>query len=179
MLYRAIQEDYKGYDTIKNALFFLALTALRPINIRNLEWEWVDIDNSLIIYPSLATKTKKEYRLPLTLKMKELLFKQQINAKGSRYVFPSPFDMDKKISDATLNLAHKRLGFVDHNAHGWRSSFSTICYERQKEHGFSFEVIETQLMHTVGSKVTRAYLRSDFLEERRELLEWWEKTLEE
>ncbi len=179
VLYRAIQEDYKGYDTIKNALIFLSLTALRPINIRNLEWEWVDIDNSLIVYPPEATKIKKEYRLPLTLKLRELLFKQQINAKNSKYVFPSPLNKNKKISDATLNIAHKRLGFNDHNAHGWRSSFSTICYERQKEHGFSFEVIETQLMHSIGNKVTRAYMRSDFLEERRELLEWWEKTLEE
>jgi integrase len=111
--------------------------------------------------------------------LKELLFRQQINAKDSKYVFPSPLNKNKKISDVTPNIAHKRLGFPDHNAHGLRSSFSTICYEHQREHSFSAEVIETQLAHKMGSKITRAYLRSDFLEERRELMEWWELLLEE
>jgi len=69
------------------------------------------------------------------------------------------------------------MGIEDHNAHGWRSSFSTICYEKQREHGFGYEVIESQLAHKVGSSVKMAYLRSDFIEERRELLRWWEEFL--
>ncbi|WP_201333216.1 hypothetical protein [Nitratiruptor sp. YY09-18] len=68
------------------------------------------------------------------------------------------------MSENTLNVAHKRLGITNYNAHGWRSSFSTICYEHQKEHGMSAEVIEAQLHHQIGSSVTRAYMRSDFLE---------------
>jgi len=82
------------------------------------------------------------------------------------------------MSENTLNHAHKRLGIEDHNAHGWRSAFSTICYEKQREHGFGYEVIESQLAHKVGGSVKMAYLRSDFLEERRELLEWWERFLQ-
>jgi integrase len=82
----------------------------------------------------------------------------------------------KRMSENTLNQAIKKMGY-NHRAHGWRASFSTLCYEHQKEHGFSSEVIETQLAHSVGNKVTRAYMRSDFLEERRELLQWWEKFL--
>ena len=54
---------------------------------------------------------------------------------------------------------------LDITAHGFRSSFSTLCYENQRLHGFSYEVIETQLAH----KVVRAYMRSDFLEERKQL----------
>jgi integrase len=69
----------------------------------------------------------------------------------------------------------KRAGINNHKPHGFRSSFSTLAYEHQKQHGFSSEVIETQLSHSVGNKVTRAYMRSDFLEERRGLMEWWEK----
>ena len=51
--------------------------------------------------------------------------------------------------------------------------------QKQKEHGFSQAVIESQLAHTIGNKVTQAYMRSDFLEERKKLLEWWYKFLEE
>jgi len=49
--------------------------------------------------------------------------------------------------------------------------------EHQKEHGCSREAIEAQLHHTIGSKVTQSYLRSDFLEERRKLMRWWEEYL--
>jgi len=94
----------------------------------------------------------------------------------NKYVFCSPINFARKMSENTLNQAIKNLGY-NHRAHGWRASFSTFAYEHQKEHGFSSEVIETQLAHAIGNKVTRAYLRSDFLEERRKLLEWWEKFL--
>ena len=64
-----------------------------------------------------------------------------------------------------LNYALKSMD-LDITAHGFRSSFSTLCYENQRLHGFSYEVIETQLAHKVGNKVVRAYMRSDFLEEK-------------
>jgi len=69
----------------------------------------------------------------------------------------------------------KKLGYQGiHTPHGWRSSFQTIAAEKYKEHKFPFEVIESQLHHKIGDKVTQAYLRTDFLDERRELLKWWE-----
>ena len=82
------------------------------------------------------------------------------------------------MSENTLNFALKRLVYDNHHSHGFRSSFSTICYEKQKEHGFSEAVIEAQLAHTIGNKIVQAYMRSDFLEERRKLLEWWYEFLE-
>ena len=39
--------------------------------------------------------------------------------------------------------------------------------------GSDFAVVEYSLAHMVGSKVTRAYLRTDYLEERRELMQEW------
>jgi len=118
-------------------------------------------------------KNKEAFRLPLTPALVEIVKKAKEINNGSEYLFFSPLNKDKMLSDSILNIAHKRLGFAEHNAHGWRSAFSTICYENIKEHGYEYEVIETQLAHKIGNKVTRAYLRSDFLEERRELLGWW------
>jgi integrase len=168
-------EEYPGYEITKLALKFLALTALRPGNVQKLEVEW--IKNNMIVFPANAMKIKKEFRLPLTDTLKNIIQEALKINKKSKYLFPAITDKNKHLSENTLNLAHKRLGIVEHNAHGWRSAFATICYEKQKEHGFSSEVIETQLAHVIGSKVTRAYMRSDFLEERRKLLEWWEKFL--
>ncbi len=80
------------------------------------------------------------------------------------HVFSSPVAPSKQMSENTLNYAYKRLEIEDDNVHGWRSSFSTICYEKQREYGFGFELIESQLAHKVGGSVKMAYLRSDFLE---------------
>ncbi|AZV46887.1 hypothetical protein C3L23_06245 [Nautilia sp. PV-1] len=176
-MYKDFFADYKGYNHILNALKFLALTALRPGNVRNLRWEWVDLDKKVVIYPASAMKAKEEFRLPLTDTLVKIL-KEQAYIKGSKkgVVFFGR-DFNKEMSDATLIRHIKRKGY-NHTAHGFRASFSTICYEKQKDHGFPAEVIETQLAHVIGNKVTRAYMRSDFLEERRKLLEWWEEFLE-
>ncbi len=174
IIYKLLNE-YPGYEIIKFALKFLALTALRPGNVQKLEVEW--IKDNIIVFPASAMKTKKEFRLPLTDTLKNIIEEALKINNESKYLFPAITDKNKPLSENTLNLAHKRLGIVEHNAHGWRSAFATICYEKQKEHGFSSEVIETQLAHAIGNKVTRAYMRSDFLEERRKLLEWWERFL--
>ena len=178
---RAIFKQLREYSGIATrlALEFLALTALRPGNIRNLKWEWVDLDKRVIVFPKAAMKGRVEYRLPFTERLAAILREIKDYTGKSQFVFCSPVAPRKQLSENTLNYAHKRLGIEEHSAHGWRSSFSTICYEKQREHGFGYEVIESQLAHKIGSDVKLAYLRSDFLEERRELLEWWERFLED
>lgn len=162
-------------ELTKNALKFLMLTALRAGNIRNLVWKWVDLKKGVIVFPAEIMKNRDEFRLPLTNTLKNVLNTQK-ELTESEFVFPSPIAPSKRMSENTLRFALKRMD-LDIVPHGFRSSFSTICYEKQKEHGFSMEVIENQLSHKVGNAVTRAYLRSDFLEERRELLIWWEEFL--
>jgi integrase len=175
---KKLYKDIQSYPSVnKFALEFLALTALRPGNIQNLKWEWIDWDKKIINFPAEVMKIRKDYRLPLTESLIHILEEmKQISLSINIYVFCSPVNFAKRMSENTLNQAIKKMGY-NHRAHGWRASFSTLCYEHQKEHGFSSEVIETQLAHSVGNKVTRAYMRSDFLEERRELLQWWEKFL--
>ena len=178
---RALYEMIVGYSgdfSTTSALRFQALSALRPGNIRNMRWEYVDMRRSVVSFPSEAMKSKMPFRLPITASMAEIIEAMRPETmQKSAYVFCSPIAPSKQMSENTLNYAHKRMGITEHNAHGWRSSFSTICYERQKEHGFGAEVIESQLSHSIGSNVKTAYLRSDFLEERRELLGWWERMI--
>jgi len=64
-----------------------------------------------------------------------------------------------------------------HSPHGWRSSLRTLTMETVEEHGFTFDIIEAQLNHKIGSNVQQAYIRTDFLKLRYELLEWWEDFL--
>ena len=63
----------------------------------------------------------------------------------------------------------KRRGVVA-RPHGFRSSLRDWIAETTNT---SYEVAEATLRHIVGGKVERAYRRTDYLEQRRDLLGHW------
>jgi integrase len=86
----------------------------------------------------------------------------------------SPNSINKPLSENAFLLLIKRIGFQEYTTtHGLRATASTALNEA----GFRAEVIEKQLAHEERNQVRKAYNRADYLEERREMLEWWaEKT---
>jgi len=178
-----IKEIYKMIIEMDNhiaskILQFQALTLVRNGNVKNLKWDYIDWDKRIIVYPKDSMKAAHSvFRLPLTDTLLEILkyFKQF--SSGKEYVFISA-QTNKQISENFLAYHYKKLGLKGiHSPHGWRSSFKTVAAEKYKEHNFPFEVIEAQLHHKIGNKVIQAYLRTDFLEERFNLLQWWEQFL--
>jgi len=175
-----LKQLYKTIVEINNPitskiLQFQALTLLRNGNMRNLKWEYVDWNKKVIIFPKESMKAAhSDFRLPLTKTLLEILEYFKPFSGDKEYVFISS-KTNKQISENFLPFQYKKLGYQGiHTPHGWRSSFQTIAAEKYKEHKFPFEVIEAQLHHKIGSKVTQSYLRTDFFDERRELLKWWE-----
>ena len=75
------------------------------------------------------------------------------------------------ISDASMALLMERKG-LEVRLHGFRSTLRVWLTESQQA---SREVAETIIAHQTGSLTERAYNRTDFLEQRRELIEAWEK----
>jgi len=73
------------------------------------------------------------------------------------------------ISDATMSRLMERRG-MEARPHGFRSSFRTWCSEKAEA---PWEIAEECLAHTTGGKVERSYKRTDFLEQRRELMQRW------
>ncbi len=176
MLYKLINE-YVGDVSTKYALLFLTHTALRSQNVRFLKWENINFDKRIVEFTKEEMKAREPFRLPLTDATINILREVEKYNSGNKYVFSSMLSKGKMLSENTLGYALKRMGIDNHTPHGFRSSFSTICYENHKLHGFSSEVIESQLAHSIGNKVKLSYLRSDFLTERRELLKWWDEWL--
>ena len=99
------------------------------------------------------------------------LIERQRSISGEReLIFPSPYYPGKSLSENTLNSALTRMGYKGlHTAHGCRSVFSTVA----NECGHDADVIERQLAHTERNEVRAAYHRSEYLAERRKLLQWW------
>jgi integrase len=67
-----------------------------------------------------------------------------------------------------------RLNF-DATAHGFRSTASTILNEA----GWRVDVIERQLAHAERNKVRAAYNRSQYLTERKEMMQWYSDFLDQ
>jgi len=172
-----IKEVYKkilsyNYEAGRYLMQFQALTALRNVGLYRLKWEYIDFEKEIITYPAGTYKDNKEaFRLPLTPTLIKILkYFKQIN---SIYVFRSEYIKEETISNK-LRKYYQKLEIKEHTPHGWRSSFRTLA--REKRAG-DFDTIEMQLTHKVGSDVTTAYMRGDLLEERRNLLIWWENFL--
>ena len=162
------------YEAGRYLMQFQALTGLRNVGLYRLKWEYIDFDKRIAIYPPNTYKdNKKPFRLPLTDTLIQILqYFKEINGSFS-YVFKNPKTKEESLSNK-LRDYYKRLEIKDHTPHGWRSSIRTLAREKRAA---DFDTIEMQLDHKVGTDVTAAYMRGDLLEERRELLIWWENFL--
>jgi integrase len=69
-----------------------------------------------------------------------------------------------------------RMGYHSKaTVHGFRATASTILNEM----GFKADVIERQLAHAERNKVRAAYHRSEYLDERRKVMQVWADYLDE
>ncbi len=175
---QSFENLFKADITTIVALKLAPLVALRPFNLCSLEWSEINFEKEYIDITANKMKTKKDFILPLSKQAIEILKSiEPFSAHKSKYVFPSPTSNLKNINDATINHALKKLGYKDrHCTHGFRSTFSTICHEKVKEHQFSSDIIESCLAHEEQNQVKASYNRSSkmkYFEEKKELMQWW------
>jgi integrase len=79
----------------------------------------------------------------------------------------------RRTDDTMQNLLRQKMD-LRYTVHGFRSSFMDWVAE---VHPQRLLEAERALDHQIGSQVQRAYLRTDFLEQRRELAELWARHL--
>lgn len=159
------------------ALNMIAHVFVRPHNIRHANWNDINLKDKQWVIPAKDMKTKKELIVPLSKQVIDILNEaKELNKEG--LVFPSPKGKKQPLSDGALVGALRRMGYTKEDvvAHSFRGIFSTIAHEKST---FNHDVIETQLAHSVGSKVSQAYNRAVYLKERTEMMQWYSNHLEE
>lgn len=170
---------YHGHPITRAALGLSALLMLRPGELRQCEWAWIDFDTAtLTIPPELMKRSKAEKQngaphiVPLAPQAVAILRELHPLTGDGRYCFPSVQTADRPMSENTVRSALMRLGFdsTEHTAHGFRAMARTMAAERL---GIAPEVIEAQLAHTVPDALGRAYNRTQYLEHRRSLMTKW------
>ena len=73
-------------------------------------WSEVDMQTNVWTIPGSRMKAGREHRVPLTLRMQEILKKQAENGRDTALVFPAP--RDGQFSDNTCQSAFKRDPFL-------------------------------------------------------------------
>ncbi len=141
------------------ALRFLVLTGMRSLPVRYCRLE--QIEGDVWTVPGSLMKGRKgatgSFRVPLATEALSVIELARPHARNG-FLFASP--SGKPISDMTLSMLMKRRG-LDYRPHGFRSSLRVWLAEQTDA---TSDIAETMLAHTIGSKVTRAYQRSDYLE---------------
>ena len=158
------------------ALKFSALTFCRPGEIRHAEWTEIDIANTLWRIPKEKMKAGQPHLVPLARQTLELLERLSPISCQSRFLFPSVRSPNRPMSEMTVTAALRRMGYDKQEmcAHGFRGMASTLLNEQ----GFRGDLIEKQLAHGPKDKIRAAYNHSDFLSDRRKMMEAWANYLD-
>lgn len=171
-LLRAI-DGYKGNLTTCCALRLAPIVFLRPINLRKLRWEYINLITAEIRLPGRLLKMREDLIVPLARQGVAILQEIHPLTHGTGFVFPSERKNDRPMSGNTVNGALRRLGYAtdeEMTGHGFRAMARTILDEVL---GFRVEWIDMQLAHKVKDPNGRAYNRTAFLDGRRQMMQGW------
>lgn len=162
--------NYSGSIVTRNATRLLMLTGLRTIELRASEWADIDFEKSIWSIPAGRMKMRRPHIVPLSSQAAELLREvHQLTGRG-KYVFPGRNDAGKPMSEASINQVIKRIGYAGQaTGHGFRHTMSTILHEQ----GYNTAWIETQLAHVDKNSIRGTYNHAQYLDGRREMLQWY------
>ena len=170
-LLRAI-EDYQGAIETRAALELLALTFVRPGELRAAEWVEFDLDAAVWEIPAGRMKMRRAHRVPLAARAVAALKELRKSTGQGKFLFPSVRSVARCMSENTLNAALRRMGFKneDMTSHGFRASASSMLNESGL---WNADAIERQLAHVDVDSVRRVYARAEFWDERVRMMTWW------
>jgi integrase len=165
-------------QSVKTALMLVPHLLLRPGEVAELKWEYIDFDERLITIPAEAMKIKKKiHHVPLSNITFEIFSNLKKNSLDSPYCFPSPINKSKPIVAESLNRAIRRVGVTGEEfvIHGNRHTGATIIGNHLPH--IRRDVVDAQLHHKITG-VSGIYNRADFLEERKPMMEDWSNYLD-
>ena len=166
------------------ALKFALLCASRTSEVLKAKWSEFNGDLRLWTIPPSRMKAETEHVVYLSDPAREVL-REARKATESSYVFPSPLDPERALSDMSLLMALRRLRTGAKNADGkaqtfgdattthglCRACFSSWAYQTNAARP---DAIEATLAHAERDRVKAAYShQADLATERRALLAKW------
>jgi integrase len=163
--------SYNGDRTIQLALRLIILTMVRTVELRAARWEEFDFKQNVWLIPSERMKMRAPHLVPLSRQALAILAELKPITGSYELLFPGRSDRQKPISENTLLYALYRMGYHQRaTTHGFRALASTLLNECGL---WRPDAIERQLAHKERNAVRAAYHRSEYLEERTRMMQWW------
>ena len=166
-------DAFTGSPTVAAAIRLLPYVFCRPGELRTMRWEDVDLEGAEWRYTT--GKTDTPHLVPLSRQAVAILegLRPLTGHLPGGWVFPGGRTPLRPMSDMAMSAAYRRLGLdtrEEITPHGWRAAARTLLDERL---GYPGEVIEAQLAHAVPDPLGRAYNRTRYIDQRREMMQAW------
>lgn len=170
--------NYTGTNVVTAAMKLSAIFFCRPGELRFTQWDEINWNERQIEIPGDRMKISADNIIPLSDQAVTILETLHQERRGS-FVFYGQRSIKKPISENTVRAAVRRMGYKDDEnamtAHGFRAMARTILEEKLK---YPENLIEHQISHTVRGTHGRAYKRTTYLDERREMMQTWADCLD-
>ena len=175
--FRSRINSYGGAESTVNSIMCLFYTMLRTVEIRRMQWSFIDFENRTITFEKQTreqlkkgmrlTKKNKTHIVPMSEQVYQLLQRQKKLTGRKTYVFEAVYN-GGMMPATTINRA---LQYIMQNvtAHDFRATASTLLNEL----GYDEKWIEKQLAHQEANKTKATYDHSKHMAERRKMLQDW------
>ena len=162
------------HSLTRHAIRLLALTAVRPGELRQAPWAEFDLDHATWTIPAERMKARRPHIVPLPRQAVAIL--RQLQEITGRYtlVFAGA-NPDRPMSENTVNKALRVMGYEGlQTGHGFRHLLSTELNGR----GYNKDWIERQLAHGDSDEIRGTYNHAAYVEQRREMMQAWADSMD-
>lgn len=167
---------------VQAALELAPLLFQRPGNLMEMRWEELDLESGTWTIPSQKMKRQKAGKESGAPHIVPLARQAVVILKNLReytdnpacygWVFPGGRTCQKPLSANALRKALLDMGVSSgvQTIHGFRATARTMLDEQLK---CDWRYIEAQLAHSVRDALGRTYNRTEYLPQRREMMQQW------
>ena len=151
---------------------FILTIGGRIAPVISMQFSEIDYENAIWNIPGQKMKGGQSFRVTLCDRALEIV---QICAKRTNggFLFPSKNSKSGHITDAALRkVIREKMGYTNEKltTYGFKHTFRSWV----QDNGLSRITAEIALNHKYGSKVEQAYITTDAINERRDLMNKWE-----
>ncbi|KHE05415.1 tyrosine-type recombinase/integrase [Citrobacter braakii] len=168
---------FSGSIVSRVATQVLQYTVLRTKELRSMQWSNVDFETRTITITEEVMKGRRPHLVPMSDQVVSLLeMLSPVTQPISSFVFAGRNDKTKPISENAVLLVIRQIGYEGlASGHGFRHQFSTIM----NEHEWPADAIEKQLAHANSGSIRGIYNHAQYMDKRREMMQWWADWLDE
>jgi integrase len=162
------------HSLTRHAIRLLALTAVRPGELRQAPWAEFNLDAGLWTIPAERMKARRPHIVPLPRQAVAILLQLQEITGRYALVFAGA-NPERPMSENTVNKALRLMGYEGRQTgHGFRHLLSTELNGR----GYNKDWIERQLAHGDSDEIRGTYNHAAYVEQRREMMQVWADSID-